>query len=168
MMGKSISDNAKDLPLGECPYCGGKVTITFKQRMAFSLLFSRSEGFYIPYGGLKCENGCDLEHFYVPHEGDDSLTTYDALIAYSADWKNAYNALKHVKPCGKCGGRAKWLVEPDSACVGCVQCGIKACENHRYYQLARLALKWNKSQSEWEKAKKIESELNDRIGISSD
>ena len=70
MMGKSISDNAKDLPLGECPYCGGKVTITFKQRMAFSLLFSRSEGFYIPYGGLKCENGCDLEHFYVPHEGD--------------------------------------------------------------------------------------------------
>lgn len=64
-------EDLKALPVGACPYCGGKATVTLNQKKEYTSLRDYPAGFFIYGCNVKCENGCDLVHFYIPHDGDE-------------------------------------------------------------------------------------------------
>lgn len=83
------------LPLGACPYCGGKVTFDLVQVTSDSKLFSRPEGFIV--WCVKCENACDLEHFFRLHGEWDSPYKDDAVGILREEWAGACSKLKNLK-----------------------------------------------------------------------
>ena len=66
-------EDLKALLLGECPYCGGKATVTLNQKKEYTSLRDYPAGFFIYGCDVKCVNGCDLAHFYIPCDGDECL-----------------------------------------------------------------------------------------------
>lgn len=114
------------------------------------------------YGcNVKCENGCDLVHFYIPHDGDECLLLNEALDAYRKDWKHMCGMVKNPSPCGVCDVKPKWTVTSDSARIECPKCGRSFHDDYKYYHLGDLMLKWEKDQRERSKAKEAEAKLND-------
>lgn len=146
------------LPLGACPYCGGKVTFDLVQVTSDSKLFSRPEGFIV--WCVKCENTCDLEHFFRLHGEWDSPYKDDAVGILREQWAGACSKLKNLKPCGRCGVKPVWRIQPDSARVECPKCGNGFSDDSEYYEIGRLALKWTMSQSRQGDAYRLESMLN--------
>ena len=154
-------EDLKALPLGACPYCGGKATVTLDQQKEYtSLRDYYPAGFFIYGCNVKCENGCDLAHFYIPCDGDECLLLNEALDAYRKDWKHMCDMVKNPSPCGTCGVKPMWTVTSDSARIECPKCGRSFHDDYKYYHLGDLILKWEKDQRERSKVKEAETRLN--------
>lgn len=76
------------------------------------------------------------------------------------EWAGACSKLKNLKPCGRCGVKPVWRIQPDSARVECPKCGNGFSDDSEYYEIGRLALKWTMSQSGQGDAYRLESMLN--------
>ena len=109
---------------------------------------------------MKCENACDLEHFFRLHGEWDSPYKDDAVGILREQWAGACSKLKNLKPCGRCGVKPVWRIQPDSARVECPKCGNGFSDDSEYYEIGRLALKWTMSQSRQGDAYRLESMLN--------
>lgn len=154
-------DALRNRPLGECPYCGGIVTIDLLPvNSDFLGFFPRPKGFTTLR--VECANGCDLKHFYCPYGGGDSPFLDDALERCLKEWVKVCSALKSPKPCGRCGVSPKWKIEPNSARIECPQCHNGYSDESDYYTVGDLALEWNRNQSKQADAYRLESVLNGR------
>lgn len=138
-------EDLKALPVGACPYCGGKATVTLNQKKEYTSLRDYPAGFFIYGCNVKCENGCDLVHFYIPHDGDECLLLNEALDAYRKDWKHMCGMVKNPSPCGVCGVKPKWTVTSDSARIECPKCGRSFHDDYKYYHLGDLMLSGRKT-----------------------
>jgi hypothetical protein len=101
-----------------------------------------------------------LEHFVRLHGEWDSPYKDDAVGILREEWAGACSKLKNLKPCGRCGVKPVWRIQPDSARVECPKCGNGFSDDSEYYEIGRLALKWTMSQSGQGDAYRLESMLN--------
>lgn len=96
-----------DITLGECPFCGGKVS---------SAVESRHKGALVAYWCARpvCENGCPVgrvadgwDDLHVGYGGDPGPDVVGTDLA--AKWAGVCETLMHPRPCPRCGGRPAFL-----------------------------------------------------------
>ena len=109
------------IPLGECPFCGGGVTVGVDE------YDSETGMVYFSYGDRpRCENGCPVgrfdnqrRHFY----GIWVTAEKDAAPVFRERWKREVEALRNRPVCPDCGKRAEFKSDgKDFLILGCPHC----------------------------------------------
>lgn len=113
------------IPLGECPFCGGGVTVGVDE------YDSETGMVYFSYGDRpRCENGCPVGrfdnqrcHFY----GIWVTAEKDAAPVFRECWKKEVEALRNHPACPDCGKPADFKSDgKDFLILGCPHCRLWA------------------------------------------
>lgn len=148
-----------DITLGECPFCGGKVS---------SAVESRHKGALVAYWCARpvCENGCPVGRTvgtictsgYGGDPGPDVVGTDLAV-----KWAGVCETLMHPRPCPRCGGRPAFVAANAVLCFGCPDDGLVKSEAGT--TLLGLVVRWNGEAAAAESAGRRQAELEKECEI---
>lgn len=128
------------IPLGECPFCGGGVTVGVDE------YDSETGMVHFSYGDRpRCENGCPVGrfdnqrcHFY----GIWVTAEKDAAPVFRECWKKEVEALRNRPACPNCGKPANFKSDgKDFLILGCPHCRLWAKKTQT---IAGLVDEWSK------------------------
>ena len=106
---KAILD---DMPVGECPFCGGAVHLGLERVDAGSFRIIKRE----------CPGGCPLSCLLLNREVHGP-TVPEARRNAARLWGEAVDAIENPADCGRCGARPVWRVRNGSCRLYCPKCG---------------------------------------------
>ena len=128
------------IPLGECPFCGGGVTVGVDE------YDSETGNVYSSYGDRpRCEHGCPVGRFDCQRCGFDDIwvtTEKDAAPVFRECWKKEVEALRNRPACPDCGKQAEFKSGgKDFLIIGCPHCRLWA---KKAQTVAGLVAEWGK------------------------
>lgn len=128
------------IPLGECPFCGGNVTVGVNE------YDSETGMVYFSYDDQpQCENGCPVGRLdYQRCCFDDIRVTAekDAAPVFRECWKKEVEALRNRPTCPNCGKQAEFKSDgKDFLILGCPHCRLWA---KKAQTIAGLVDEWGK------------------------
>lgn len=119
------------IELGQCPFCGGDVTVGFKTP-------SGGDGPMVSVVDWpKCENGCPVERIGVL--AGQTVATSERELADKWEW--ACETLANPEPCPICGDHPEFLAGKNALRFGCRNHG--SVKRKTGMTLAELVRKWN-------------------------
>ena len=106
------------IPLGECPFCGGDVTVGVDE------YDSETGNVHFSYGDRpQCENGCPVGRFDYQRcrfHGIWVTVEKDAAPVFRECWKKEVEALRNRPTCPNCGKQAEFKSDgKDFLILGC-------------------------------------------------
>lgn len=128
------------IPLGECPFCGGNVTVGVDE-------YDSETGMaYFSYDDQpQCENGCPVRRFDCQRCGFDDIwvtAEKDAAPIFRECWKKEVEALRNRPACPNCGKPSKFKSDGgDFLVLGCPRCRLWA---GKAQTIAGLVDEWGK------------------------
>lgn len=128
------------IPLGECPFCGGDVTVGVDE------YDSETGNVHFSYGDRpQCENGCPVGRFDYQRcrfYGIWVTVEKDAAPVFRECWKKEVEALRNRPACPDCGRPANFKSDgKDFLILGCPHCRLWAGEAST---VAGLVDEWGK------------------------
>lgn len=128
------------IPLGECPFCGGDVTVGVNE------YDSETGMVYFSYDDRpRCENGCPVGRFDCQRCCFDDIwvtAEKDAAPTFRKRWKKEVEALRNRPACPDCGRPANFKSDgKDFLILGCPHCRLWA---KKARTVAGLVAEWGK------------------------
>lgn len=128
------------IPLGECLFCGGNVTVGVNE------YDSETGMVYFSYDDQpQCENGCPVGRFDCQRCCFDDIRVTaekDAAPVFRKRWRKEVEALRNRPACPDCGKQAEFKSDgKDFLILGCPHCRLWAGEAST---VAGLVDEWGK------------------------